>query len=102
MGDGRQVTDRARPNALLLAMVTLVAVVALDLPVHVNRRDAVLDDEMLLDRSWRVEVDGLGAQVNPQHIVRFTTLGCVAARRVGLGGWPSGRLAVHGLSASLQ
>jgi hypothetical protein len=49
----------------------------------------VLDDEMLLDRSWRVEVDGLGAQVNPQHIVRLTTLGCVAARRVGLAGWPS-------------
>jgi hypothetical protein len=30
-GYGEQVTDRARPHALLLAMVTLVVVVALDL-----------------------------------------------------------------------
>jgi hypothetical protein len=46
MGDGQQVADRARPHALLLVMVTLVAVVAIDLPMHINRRDAVVDDEV--------------------------------------------------------
>jgi hypothetical protein len=51
MGDGNQIADGARPHALLLVMVTLVAVAALDLPVHVNRRDAVLDDQMLLDHT---------------------------------------------------
>jgi hypothetical protein len=55
MGEGNQIADRARPHALLLAMVPLVVVVALDLPVHIHRRDIALHDEMLLDRSWRVE-----------------------------------------------
>jgi hypothetical protein len=55
MGNGEQVADGARPHALLLAMVALVAVVALDLPMQINRRDAVLADEMLLDRpgGWK-------------------------------------------------
>jgi hypothetical protein len=47
MDDGNQIPDRARPHALLLVMIPLVAVAALDLPMHIHRRDAVLDDQML-------------------------------------------------------
>src|SRR4029450_4660704 len=78
MGDGEQVTDRAESHALLLAVVTLVVVApALDPPVHVHRRDAVLDDQMLLDRPRRVEEHRLGAKMGPQHPAWLCGLGRV-------------------------
>src|SRR4029453_14432278 len=102
MGDGEQIADGARPHALLLVMIPLVAVVALALPTPIHRRDALFADQMLLDRSRRVEEHRLGAEVDPQHIVWLAILGGVAARRGGVGGRPSGRLAVHGSGTSLQ
>jgi hypothetical protein len=59
-------------------MVTLVVVEpALDVPVHVDRRDPVVDHEVLLDRSRRVEEHRLGTEVDPELVPRL--------RRCGLG-----------------
>jgi hypothetical protein len=52
VGDGEEIAGRTQRHALLLVVVAHVVVeLALDLPVHDDRRDAVVDDEMLLDRS---------------------------------------------------
>jgi hypothetical protein len=60
------VTANRSPTAptrtLLLAMITHVVVTALHLPMNVNRRDAMLDNQMLLDRSRREKEDGLGTR----------------------------------------
>jgi hypothetical protein len=52
VGDGEEIAGRTQRHARLLVVVAHVVVeLALDLPVHGDRRDAVVDDEMLLDRS---------------------------------------------------
>src|SRR5215218_5397707 len=74
--ESRGGSDRAQRDVLLVAMVTRVVVeLALDLPVHIPRGDAVVDDEMLLFRSRRVEEHRFGAEVDPDHVVRVGVRG---------------------------
>lgn len=50
--DGDQVADRAHTRTRLLGVVARMVVVALGVATDVGRVDAVLDDQVLLDRSW--------------------------------------------------
>src|SRR6266511_439318 len=74
VGHREQVAHGTQPDLPLAQVVASVVVVALDLPVHVDRGDAVLGDEVLLDRSRRVEEDGFRSDVGPEHIVRLGAL----------------------------
>jgi hypothetical protein len=73
----KKLANPAHTHPRLSRVLAPMLVVAHSVASHLQRVDAVLGDEMLLDRSWRVEEDRLPSGVVPEDVLGFLR------RRVG-------------------
>ena len=105
MENSKEIAEIAQGHVLLVAMVSrMVVELAHDLPMHGDRRDAVLDDQVLLFRSRRVEEHRFVTQIDPVLVafVLGDSLAGGADGPLGIDGWPPGPHALHGSSIGRQ